>query len=167
MCKVWSHSNLPISRKLSIYRSLIESKLFYSLSTACFTVAELRRLDGFQARCLRSVLHIGPSYLTRISNIEVRRRAGVTPASHRLSQQQLILFGKVMRSETEGPLKQVSFVPGTLRFATDRYVRRIGRPRKEWIPTVLQNAFRIAGNASLEEISNNAQHWKKVVKASA
>ena len=164
--QVWKHSSLSRYRKIEIFVALIESKLLYSLATACYTVAELRRLDGFQSRCLRSILNIGSSFLTRIPNIEVRRRAGLTAASHRLCQQQLIIFGKIMRSDTDGPLKQASFIPGTLQSTTDRYVRRVGRPRKEWIPTVLQNARRVVGNGSLEESCTNAQSWKKVVKAS-
>ena len=99
--KVWKHSSLSRHRKLEIYSALIESKLLNSLSTACFTKAELRRLDGFQARCLRSVLHIGSSFLTRISNEEDRRRAKAVPASQRLCQQQLILLGKVMRAQND------------------------------------------------------------------
>ena len=72
-----------------------------------------------------------------------------------------------MRSDADGLLKQASFIPGTLQSTTDRYVRRVGRPKKEWIPTVLQNARRVVGNGSLEESCTNAQSWKKIVKTSA
>ena len=60
--QVWSHSALSRRRKLEICSALIETKLLYALSTGCFTKAELRRLDGFQARCLRTILKILPAY---------------------------------------------------------------------------------------------------------
>ena len=41
-----------------------------------------------------------------------------------------------------------TFVPGTLQTAAGRYVRRVGRPRKEWFTAVLPEAFRrLHGNA--------------------
>ena len=56
--QVWSHANLSTKRKLQIFTACIESKLLYGLQTAWLSVVERRRLDGFQARCLRQVLWI-------------------------------------------------------------------------------------------------------------
>eukprot|EP00959_Pyramimonas_sp_CCMP1952_P365866 7662704-Pyramimonas_sp.AAC.1 len=53
---VWSHSSLTWSRKLRIYASIVESKLLYGLSSACFTKAQVRRIDGFQNRCVRMII---------------------------------------------------------------------------------------------------------------
>ena len=74
--KLWSHSSLTWPRKLKIYHALIESKLLYSLAGACFTKAQLRRLDGFQNRCLRSIIGVKPSWISRTSNAEVLARSG-------------------------------------------------------------------------------------------
>ena len=68
LSRVWKNSALTRARKLAIYSSLVESKLLYSLSTAVYTVAEIRRLDGFQAKCLRKILDIPSAYLSRIPN---------------------------------------------------------------------------------------------------
>ena len=51
--RVWKHSSLNRSRKIRIFNACICSKLMYGLFTAAFTAKEKRRLDGFQARCLR------------------------------------------------------------------------------------------------------------------
>ena len=64
---VWKHSNLPRKHKLDVYRSLIESRLMYSSCTAVLRKAELRRLDGFQDRCLRK-WGILPAFMSQTSN---------------------------------------------------------------------------------------------------
>ena len=81
LSKVWRHSYVTFQQKLKFYKSLVESKLLYSLSAACLTVADRRRLDGFQARCLRQLLRIKPPYYSRVSNLEVLRRSGHKAAS--------------------------------------------------------------------------------------
>ncbi len=104
LCKVWSHSSLAGKRRLEIYRSLVESKLLYGLSCCCLTAADKRRLDGFQARCLRQVLGIKPAFYSRISNKEVLRRAEHSAATHILAHQQLMMLGKVLRAPQDSPL---------------------------------------------------------------
>ena len=44
---------------------------------ATFTKSEYRRLDGFQARCLRQILKIQPAYYSRVSNATVRKITGI------------------------------------------------------------------------------------------
>ena len=75
---VWKRSSLTWRRKLRIFNSLIESKLLYSLSTICLTVSQERQLNGFQNRCLRVIIGIKPSYLSRVSNAAVLAKAGHT-----------------------------------------------------------------------------------------
>ena len=56
--KIWGHSGIGKQRKLQLCTALISSKLQYCLSTVWFVTAQLRRIDGFYARCLRRFLHI-------------------------------------------------------------------------------------------------------------
>ena len=44
--KLWKHSPLGQACKLSVFRALIEAKLYYCLPCAVFSKAALRRLDG-------------------------------------------------------------------------------------------------------------------------
>ena len=69
---VWQHSSLPVHRKVSICKTLVESKLMYGLSCLCLSAAERRCLDGFQNRCLRRINGIPPSFLSRIPVFEKR-----------------------------------------------------------------------------------------------
>ena len=75
------------------------------------------------------------------------------------------LLGKVIRAPESNPLRSVSFAPGRWLPATDRYVRRQGRPSKEWIPEVLKLSWRIFGSMQkVEELSANAQAWNAALQ---
>ena len=137
----------------------------YALSTGTYTKAELRRLDGFQAKCLRSILQIPLSQYSRVSNETVREKAASKSASKQLREQQLIFLGKVLRSDEDSVLQTVSFIPGTMQPTTCRYIRRVGRPRKEWMAEVLPDALRIVGGEqNLKRIVQQSAQWKRVVK---
>ena len=62
LLQLWNHVSLPLRRRLQIFNAVIPPQLMYGLSSAWLTVAEKRRLDGFQARCLRKVLRIAPAF---------------------------------------------------------------------------------------------------------
>ena len=163
--QVWRHSSLPLSWRLRVFSSLIMSKLMYSLPAGCFTKAELRRLDGFQARCLRRILRIPHSFVSRISNVSVLQKAGCEAASLQLRRKQLQLLGRVVRHPQGTCMRDVTFVPGSLRPATDRYVRRVGAPRKEWVRDVVPEAIRLTGSLSnLQAAATNAGYWKRIVR---
>jgi hypothetical protein len=104
----------------------------YSLNTAWLNKAERRRLDGFQARCLRIILHIPPAFLTRVPNSKVLEQAGQKQYSAQLLQQQMLLFGKIGRAPDADFLRQLTFQPGTVLSAVDACPRRRGRPKHEW-----------------------------------
>ena len=149
---------------MRIYVTLVESKLLYGLTSMCMTKADSRRLDGFQARCLRQACGIPPSFISRVSNAIVRSIADHPSASSVLQQHQLQMLGRILRTTSAAPLSAVSFMPGTLRPATCRYIRRVGRPRKEWIPSVLQEAYRRNdGRVDLEAAAASPKHWKEAV----
>ena len=96
-----------------------------------------------------------------MSNVEVLRRAGMEKATDLLTKQQLMQLGKVLRAPHESALHHTSLIPGTLQPATARYVRRVGRPRKEWITTVLTEAYkRKQGQEHLEQLAQDRQTWK-------
>ena len=162
LCKVWRHSNVTRKRKLHIFSALIESKLLYGLACCCFTKAEQRRLDGFQARCVRQVLGIRPAFFSRISNVTVLKRADHLTATSLLTKQQLLMLGKALRAPQDSLLHRAAVVPGTLVPATSRYIRRTGRPRKEWVPSVMQQAHQ--QNSSGQDLlclSHDVAAWRR------
>ena len=163
--KLWSHSSLSWRRKLRMFTTLIESKLLYSLGGACLTKVQLRRLDGFQNRCLRKIIGVKPSWISRVTNVDVLARAGHTAASALLLERQLHQFGKVLRSGPEHPLRLASFVPGTEQPATEHYVRRCGRPAKEFVPDMIRHTVSIFGNfPAAMAIAHQKQQWSAAVR---
>ena len=134
---VWRRSALTWKRKLAIYAALIECKLLYGLSSICLTVAQERQLNGFQNRCLRVIIGVQPSYVSRTSNATVLQMCGHTSATQLLRERQLAMLDRVLRCPEGHALRRATFTPGTNHPLTERFVRRRGRPCKEWLRTLM------------------------------
>ena len=161
LCRIWSKSSVPAARRLDIYRALVEAKLLYSLACSCLNTSAARRLNGFQAKCLRMVLRIPAAFHSRISNAEVLRRAKQQLASEKLLNQQLQLFGKAARSTSQAPLRKCCFVGDSLRPLVSHFIRRVGRSTKEWVPTVLDEAIRRVGDFNkMASFIQDEKSWK-------
>ena len=149
-----------------IYQALVESKLLYGLAAVCMNVAELRRLDGFQSKCLRKILGIAPSFISRVSNSTVLQHAACKSASAQLLGMQLRLLRKVVIAGPMHPLRSSCLVGDTLQPLVSHYIRRVGRPRKEWMSTVLPHGLQIAGgsDSTMRVMMQDKQVWKQLVK---
>jgi len=162
LAKTWTHSALTWKQKLRIYLSLVESKLLYSMATLTLTVAQGRKINGFQNRCLRKVVGVLPAYVSRVSNAAVLAKAAHTLATDILRKKRLQLFGKILRVEPQHPLKRACFIPGTFVPVTEQYVRRVGRPSKEWVREVMQEAAALFGSmASASAAAQNKPTWNR------
>ena len=74
------------------------------------------------------------------------------------------MLGKVIRLPFQHPLHNVSF-DSCFRPATDHYIRRKGRPHKEWIPDVYKSALRLAGSLDGIHAANvNKLSWSDFLK---
>ena len=146
--------------KSYIFSTFVESKLLYAASSLCLTVAPQRRVNGFQCRCIRKITGIPPAYLSRVSNKEVLHRAGHRPATELLRKKRLQLFGKVLRSPEGHPLRASCFMRGTTLPATDQYVRRIGRPCREWARELIADSCALFGNlVAAQEAALHKTTW--------
>ena len=136
--KFWGHAGIGRSRKLELFHALVVSKLRYGLSTVCLVKAQRRRLYGFYARCLRKVLGIPPSFVSRISNKTVFERAGASPLTEQILHQQLVLLGKAARSPANALIRSSIFMADSLIPRVGSCVRRVGRPRLDWTTEVMK-----------------------------
>ena len=149
--KMWGHASIGKKRKLQLLHALVASKLQYSLSTLWLVSAQLRRIDGFYARCIRPILGIPASFVSRVSNTSVFAKARLTAMSEQVKVRQLVLMGKVARSPGDSPLRRDVFVGNTLNPQVGRYIRRVGRPRQEWCTEVLKvGASKFGSHAQFE-----------------
>ena len=165
--RVWKNANISKTRKVEIYESCIVTKLMYGLESVWLLQADRRRLDAFQARCLRRILGIPPSYVSRVPNTEVLRAAGSVPMTRLLLKKQLFLYGKVALLPDDAPQRKVMFDPGTLRLVSAHYRRKRGRPRQQWPQSVHNLALEAAG--SIEVLSSILRGdgyiiWKELVQ---
>ena len=111
-----------------------------------------------------SILGIRPAFVSRVSNANVLQRSSCHGATQILCQRQLLLFGKALRSPHDHPMHVSSFIPGSLELATSRYVRRVGRPRREWITNVRNRAFQfVNGHRELTRLVQNPHVWHDTI----
>lgn len=120
LSKVWNHTNTTRRRKLEVFQACVVSKSMHSLHTAWLNKAERQCLDAFQARCLRRILKIPPSYVSRVSNETVLSIAGGCPLSHTLLQSQLLFYGHVAREPPTSPRNWRCLPEAVGNFATER-----------------------------------------------
>ena len=146
LAKTWTHSALTWKEKLHIYTSLVESRFLYSLVSFVFTAAQKRRVDGFQNRCLRRIIGVSPAYVSRVSNEAVFSMVSHRCAMDRLLKRRLQFWGKILLSPEGHPLRTAAFIPGTNAAPTERFVRRVGRPAKEWIREATNETVALLGS---------------------
>ena len=130
--RVWRHSSLSAQRKIRIFDACIASKLLYCLHTGQLSTQALRRVDAFQARCLRRILGIQHSYISHVPNSEVLRRAGSHKLSQTLLYRQLMLLRKVADQPSGHFMRNCVFEEGSNSLKELRGPRKRGRPRKCW-----------------------------------
>jgi len=159
--RVWKHTSLSTARKVAVYNAIVVSRLLYGLSSAWLNAAEIRRLNGFHCRCLRKITRIRPSFVSRVSNAAVLMRAHEHPLSSYLRYQQLLLFGRVARAPARDALRRATFHHG-LEPATNRYVRRIRRPRNEWARMLREEACKMSPQS--ESLIRDVAAWQRAVR---
>ena len=120
--RLWKHTYLPAKRKLQIFQAVVTPKLLYSFNAVWLSAALRRRVDGFQARCLRRVLRIPASFISRVSNATVLQKAGQVAYSRQLLGAQLEYFGKIAKLADTDPRRALTFAAGTLEPLNNRYI---------------------------------------------
>ena len=162
--RLWKHTSLPVARKLQCFQAVVVPGLMYSLSTAWLTASQSRRLNGFQARCLRRILRVSPSFISRVSDKSVLQMTCHTQFTQQLLMQQLLLFGRIARSPDSDMLRDLTFISGTLQPATGKFIRKVGRPRLEWASCVAKVAHTVVGaNGNLIAAVQDAAGWRQQV----
>ena len=149
LSRVWKHAGIAQSRKIRIFEACILSKLLYNLHSLCLNIAEIRRLDAFHIRCLRRILKIPHSYISRVSNSTVLEKANVKTASGMLLERQLTWMGGLARQPDDNVLRQSILKSGSDRMSprVPEGRRKRGRPRRCWAQYVHQHAKQAAGSA--------------------
>ena len=128
---IWNHSNISKKFKFPFFVSCVIQKLLYSLESSWLAVKIRRKLDDFWCSCLRQILGISHSFISRVSNNHILNQFDTVPLSSMLLERQLILYGKIARLPDDHPTRVSIFQPGSFPPASNG-IRRRGRPRYEW-----------------------------------
>ena len=147
LAKVWGHSSLSMCKKLQIFDACITSKLLYCLHTSWLKAQKRAKLNDFQARCLRKIAGIPPSYESHVSNETVLQTCRRDRFSLVLHVRQLELFGRVARLPNEDIIRQTVFQPSSVDLKDVGGPRKRGRPRHVWSKQVYSLAVQAAGSA--------------------
>ena len=135
--KLWSHVSLGISRKLEVFNACITSKVMYALDSAWLLKVGVTRLDAFQCACIRRILKIPPSFISRISNADVLDRAKQIRYSLILHERQIQLYRKIQLMPVGSILRSlvcdVNGCPKNWHLHRNR-----GRPRQRWVQSVFK-----------------------------
>ena len=157
MKRVCKSRQLGMNAKRRLYEGVIVPTALYGAETWGLKVAEKKRLNVLEMKCLRSM--VGVTRWDRLRNEEVRRRAGVMKElSVKADERLLGWFGHVERMSDERMTKKV------MKARVDgRAVR--GRPRFGWMDGV-KGALRERGMTVEQgkEIACVRSEWRKIVK---
>ena len=164
--RVWRHFTLHPQQKIRIFQACVVSKLLYCLHTMWLNKAELRKIDGFQAKCLRSILHIPPPYISRVSNATVLQRSHCKRLSAILRFRQLCLFQSIAVLPDDDVRRRCIFQPNSFILQNLSAPRRRGRPKQIWACEVYRTAVEIAeGVDMLGDLVRDAAKWRPKVRA--
>ncbi|CAE8630941.1 unnamed protein product [Polarella glacialis] len=107
---------------------------------------EKRRLDAFQARCLRIFLGVKHSMISRISNADVLARAQCRFLSSVLLERQMLLMGDLASRPDSDILRRSVFSEGSMQLRGSNGPRGRGRPWATWAGEVFKHTVTAAGN---------------------
>ena len=152
--RIWRHTNISTTRKITIYKACVLQKLTYALHTHVLSKPDLDKLDAFHTRCLRKILRIPSTYAakhvlrcTPITNKEVLKKAGECPLHVSIGNLRVKLYAHIYRRPDTHPERQLLFERGTYEAASWRGKRKTGKPTTLWrdqVQPVLKQVFTIA-----------------------
>ena len=134
--RVWAHAGVGLTRKVQMFNQCVVSGLLHGLGSAVLGKSNRRKLDGFQAGCLRQILHIPHAYYSRVSNRVVLERLHQKPLSEGLRHEQQKYKVELLQRELADPVRSAIFSqtgPDPRPLARKR---RVGRPRLTWTASV-------------------------------
>ena len=158
--RVWQNHSLRLSTKIQVYRAVVVPTQLYGCATWVLYRKQIRLLERFHQRCLRSIM--GIKWQEYVTNEEVLKRANLPSLECTLLQQQLRWAGHVARMEDSRMPKAVFFVE--LR----KGKRKCGAPKKRYKDQLKkQLSLTEIPLHSLQQEANSRENWRKVVSSAS
>ncbi|KAL0153085.1 hypothetical protein M9458_051610, partial [Cirrhinus mrigala] len=155
---VWRKSNVTLSTKIRLYRSMILPILLYGSEAWVILKQDLNKLEVFQMRCLRQILQV--SLRDRISNDEIRHRCHNQPSiDEQIQRRQLRWFGHVGRMSDHRLPHRLLW-----RQCPDHWRIRRDAPKKIWVKQIEHDLKpRRLNLEQAKTVATDRQAWKKIV----
>ena len=169
--RLWNNPDVSLPTKTKVYNAAIRPVLTYACDTWTPLVADVARLQAFEMRCWRRILHV--SYLDHVRNEEIVAR--IRPkcmVGEEVKRKRLTLLGHVLRMGNER-------LPKVCLMTKPPWKRPIGGVRTTWkrqifkdlAPLRIHCAFPQYTNRSgstawlevLERIAENRHEWRVMV----
>ena len=146
------HGDSTFSEQLNVFNAVLASKLMYGLESVVMNKSVLNRLDTFQLKGLRKILHIPKTYFDRrYTNDHVLMQANkalqregkgkLTTLSECHIKRRKTLLAKLIVLGKEEPSAEITFNIDTLT-PHDYGKKRVGRPRLNWLECTLTDAWK-------------------------
>jgi len=120
---IWNSRRISLKTKIRLYRSNVLSVLLYGAESWKTTKTISSKLDIFQNKCLRKILHV--FWPNTISNEQLLQRTGLEPISSTVNKRRWRWTGHVLRMGTHE-------IPKTALRWTPQGQRKRGRPAETW-----------------------------------
>ena len=161
LSSIWYSRNIKTLTKICIDKAAVLTILLYGSEVWNTTQTRMKRFAVFHQRCLRKILRIKWNYF--ISNAEVLKRANINPIEVFVRASRLRWFGHVVRMPEERVPKYL------LKWIPKHGKRSRGRPRKNWLSCVLEDAAIFTGvdNIALDSLEQQALdrvHWRGMIR---
>ena len=150
-----SHSCLPPTWKLTVYRSIVLSILTYAMDSVLLTSPQIRKLDAIHYKSLRRIFKIKSSFYHRVlepsttqcsnqylASLAYQTRKVIT-LSQLYSQQRLQLFGHINR-HPESIENRCTYMTSHA-YRHIRAPNRPGRPKAHWAESCMTQAAQRIG----------------------
>jgi ribonuclease HI len=166
--KVLWTAHLPLKRIVQKYFALVVSKATHGLQVVALSDDQLSHLEHVHHRCVRRILGIKAAYVNRISNAEVRKRAGVKTILYYIRIEQYKFLGHILRLPLTHPDRLIIFKPDNtltpqipaLPYAgSSNQNKKVGRPRVTWIGTLLPPLLRTHTVREILELATDTSRW--------
>ena len=149
------------AKKILVWNAVIRSKLMYGLESTVMNKSVLNRLDSFQMKTLRKILHRPTTYIDRTFShakliseantaISGEQTGKVILLSELHKQQRIKLLAKLIVLGDDEPSAVVTFTHSLQQHEYGK--RRVGRPRLNWLQVTREDLWC--------DIKSKAAQWR-------
>ena len=154
--RLWTKSGIRLETKVMVYRAVVLSCLLYGSEAWTLNAKQIRSLERFHQKCLRSICRI--KWYHKIPDFEILDRCRIFSVQSLLDKNKLRWTGHVIRMDE-------TRIPKILLYGrVDKGAARQGNHRT-YLNSVkaLLREYKIDSSSSLEDMAKNRNAWRSLI----